>query len=153
MNDLELTPEERKIVLDYADRIDRQSRHWRKLRWVAILCFVVGIGLLIVTDRVSARMRSAFELHPEALKVREQAGADSMTTKLESLATHMDAQILILRMEFMLVLKALIYATIGTSLFVYVMSDWRRDARDKVFAKVLRSLISAGWENRDDEPK
>ena len=50
------------------------------------------------------------------------------------------------RMEFYLFLGAFIAFGLYTVLFVYAVSDWRRDQRDRVLAKLLRSFLTANRE-------
>jgi len=58
MQNITLTSDEQEIVMDWATRLEKRSRHWRAWRWVAVVCFVFGLGSLLAVDRVAARMRS-----------------------------------------------------------------------------------------------
>jgi hypothetical protein len=151
MQNVTLTSEEREVVLDYAARLEKRSRHWRVLRWLSVGCFIFGIGLLLAVDRLGAKMRSAFELPPEALKLSQNAGSKSIESSLQLLAAHGDAQVMALRAEMYLVLRALIVAGVGTALFVHVVSEWRRDRRDRLVVRLLRSFVSSDAGNKKDE--
>jgi hypothetical protein len=143
MNNVPLTSEDRVVILEYAARLEKRSCHWRVLRWLSVGCFIFGLGLLLAVDRVAARMRSTLELPPNVLKISDNAGAKSLESSLELIVAHEDARLMALRAELLLYLKALIVAGVGTALFVYAVSDWRRDRRDKVVAKLLRSVASS----------
>ena len=149
MQNITLTSEEREVVLDYAARLEKRSRHWRAWRWVGVACFVFGLGLLFAVDRVAVRMRSTLEFPPNVLKISENAGAKSIESSLELIVAHEDAQVMALRAELLLYLKALIVAGVGAALFVYAVSDWRRDGRDRVVAKLLRSVASSDTEEKE----
>src|SRR5258708_3185640 len=138
MQNITLTSEEREVVLDCAARLEKRSRHWCVWRWLAVACFVFGLVLLLAANRVAARMRSALQLPPSVLKISENAGAKSVESSLELIVAHEDAQVMALRAELLLFLKALIVAGTGAALFAYAVSDWRRDRRDQVVAKVVR---------------
>ncbi len=142
MQNITLTSEEREVVLNCAARLEKRSRYWRVWRWLAVACFVFGLGLLLAADRVATRVRSALKLPPNVLKISENTGAKSVESSLELIVAHEDAQVMALRAEILLFLEALIVAGTGTALFAYAVSDWRRDRRDQVVAKVLRSLVS-----------
>ena len=142
MQNVTLTFEERQVVLNYAARLEKRSRQWRVLRWLSVGGFIFGLGLLVAVDRMSAKMRAAFELPPEVLKLSESAGSKSVESSLQLLAAHGDAQVVALRAEMYLHLKALIVAGIGTALFVYAVSDWRRDRRDRLVVRLLRTAVT-----------
>ncbi|NLH73580.1 MAG: hypothetical protein GX456_11050 [Verrucomicrobia bacterium] len=134
MQSVSLTSEERQVVLDYATRLDKRSRHWRVLRWLSVGCFVFGLVLLLAVDRLSTKMRSTMELPPAAV--------EGFESSLQLVVAHGDAQIAALRAEMYLVIRVLIAAGIGTALFVYAVSEWRRDRRDRLVVRLLRSVAS-----------
>jgi hypothetical protein len=151
MHNVTLTSEEQEVILDYAARLQKRSRQWRVFRWLSVGCFILGIGLLFAVVRLSDRMRSAIELPPEALKIPENAGSKLVASSLEMIAAHGDAQVAVLRAEFFLVLKALMVAGVGTALFVHAVSDWRRDRRDRVVARLLRSVAASDTGDKEHE--
>jgi hypothetical protein len=142
MQSVTLTSEERQVVLDYAARLEKRSRHWRAWRWLAVGCFVFGLVLLLAVDRLSARMRSTMELPPIAVEKFENS--------LQLVVAHGDAQIAALRAEMYLVIRVLVVAGIGTVLFAYAVSEWKRDRRDRLVVRLLRSVVS---EERNENDK
>lgn len=154
MQPFTLTPDDREVVLNYAARLEKRSRHWRVLRWLAVGYFVFGIVLLVAVYGLETVMRSDFELPPEALKVSEAAGAKAMENSLQLLAAHGELQVIALRAEFHGLLRALIVAGIGTAMFLYCVSEWRRDRRDRLVARLLRTAVAmdAGDMQRENQP-
>jgi hypothetical protein len=145
MQDVTLTSDERQVVLDYATRLEKRGRQWRFLRWLAVACFAFGLVLLLAVDRLSARTRNMLdmlELPSEALNIPGKTGSESVESSLRLLAAHGDIQIAALRAEFYLVLKVIIIAGIGTALFVHAVSEWRRDRRDRLVVRLLRSFVA-----------
>lgn len=142
MQSVNLTSEERQVLLDYAARLEKRSRHWHARRWLAICCFVFGLILLLAVDRLSAVMRSAFELPPEALRISETASAEAGASSLQLVVAACNAQIAALRAEIYLVIGVYFVVGIGTALFVHAVSDWRRDQRDRLVVRLLRSFVS-----------
>ena len=142
MQSVSLTSEERQVVLDYAARLDKRSRHWRVLRWLSVGCFVFGLVLLLAVDRLSAKMRSTMELPPAAVERFESS--------LQLVAAHGDAQIAALRAEMYLVIRALIVAGVGTALFAYAVAEWRRDRRDRLVVRLLRSVVADEGGEKDE---
>jgi hypothetical protein len=142
MESVSLTPDEREVILDYAAQLKKRSRPWRGLRWLGVGCFIFSLCLLLAVDHYSAEIRSRLELSSGALKVPENAGSKSITSALEMVATHGEVQVAALRTEFYLFLKALIVVCGGTGLVVHAVSNWRRDKRDLVGAKLLDSLAA-----------
>jgi hypothetical protein len=151
MQNVTLTSEEREVVLDYAARLEKRSRHWRVLRWLSVGCFIFGLGLLLAVDRLGAKMRSTFELPPETLKLSQNAGSESVEGSLQLLAAHGDAQVMELRAEMYLFFKAFIVAGVGTVLFIHVVSEWRRDRRDRLVVRLLRSFVASDAGDKPDE--
>ena len=151
MQNVTLTSEEREVVLDYAARLEKRSRHWRVFRWLAVGCFVFSLGLLLAVDRLGAKMRSTFELPPETLKLSQNGGSKSVESALQMLAAHGDTQVIALRAEMYLILKALLVAGVGTALFVHVVSEWKRDRRDRLVVRLLRSFASSDAGEKRDE--
>jgi hypothetical protein len=142
MRNVSLTPEERQVVLDYAARMDKRSRYWRVLRWLSVVYFVFGLVLLLAVDRLSAKMRSAMEFPPAAV--------ESFESSLQLVFAHGDAQIAALRGEMYLVIQVLIVAGIGTALFAHAVSEWRRDRRDRLVVKLLRSVVADERGEKDE---
>jgi hypothetical protein len=142
MRNVSLTPEERQVVLDYAARLDKRSRYWRVLRWLSVVYFVFGLVLLLAVDRLSAKMRSAMEFPPAAV--------ESFESSLQLVVAHGDAQIAALRGEMYLVIQVLIVAGIGTALFAHAVSEWRRDRRDRLVVKLLRSVVADERDEKDE---
>lgn len=142
MQNVTLTHEEREVVLDYATRLEKRSRQWRVLRWLSVGCFIFGLGLVVAVEQMSARMHAALELPPEVLKIPEGMESKSVESKLQLLVAHRDAQVVALRAEMYLLLKALIAAGIGTALFVHAVSDWRRDRRGRLIVRLLRLVVT-----------
>jgi len=142
MQNVSLTSEERQVVLDYAARLDKRSRHWRVLRWLSVGCFVFGLVLLLASDRLSTKMRSTMEL--------PAAAVEGFESSLQLVVAHGDAQITALRAEMYLFIRVLVVAAIGTVLFAYAVSEWRRDRRDRLIVRLLRSVVS---EERNENDK
>ena len=121
----------------------KRCRQWRVLRWLAVACFILGVGLLVCAGYTIARMHTTMELPKEALTFPENPGSKLLASSITMIAAHDDAQVVVLRAEVYLVLKVVLVAGGGTALFVYAVSDWRRDRRDRVISKLLRSLASS----------
>lgn len=141
MTNLTLTADEQKVVLDYANRLEKRSRYWRAVRWLAVGCFLFGLVLLFGFDWAGEKLRSTMELPREALKISDAGGAQAVEKSLERLATRVDGQIAVLRAEFYLALKVLVVAGIGTGLFLYAASEWTRDQRDRLVVRLLRAAV------------
>ena len=140
MTALRLTDEERKVARDYATRLEKNAKRWRTSRWIAIAACMFGVCLLLGAERVGQKMRSVTDLPDEALSADVTPTPKLNASHIELLATHIDVKIVTVRAELYLVLKALIVAGIGVGLFVCVVSDWRRDRRNRLMAKLLRYI-------------
>ncbi|HUW81249.1 MAG TPA: hypothetical protein VMZ31_00470 [Phycisphaerae bacterium] len=140
MIELQLTDEERKVARDYARRLEKGAKRWRPSRWAAMAAFVFGLCLLLAVEHSVQKMHSVMNLPDEIVSADITPTAKLNASHIELLATHMDVKIVTLRAELYLVLKALIVAGIGVGLFVSVASNWRRDRRDRLMAKLLRCL-------------
>ena len=137
-----LAPEDRKVILDYAAQLEKRSGKWRGFRWAAVVCFMVGFGSLVGAFYLCGKMHFMVELPPSALKIPEKLDAKAITSTLEVLSAFNDAKLASLRGELYTLVKALISAGIGAALFAHVASNWNRDKRDKVVAKLLRSVAT-----------
>jgi len=140
MIELQLTDEERKVARDYARRLEKGAKRWRPSRWAAMIAFVFALCPLLAADHFVQKMQSVTNLPDEILSADITPTPKLNATSIELLANHIDVKIVILRAEFYLVLKALVVAGIGVSLFIYAASNWRRDRRDRLTAKLLRCL-------------
>ncbi len=149
MQSVNLTSEERQVLLDYAAHMEKRSRHWHAWRWLAICCFVFGLILLLAVVRLSAVMRSAFELPPEALRISETARAEAGASALQLVVAAGNAQIAALRAEIYLVIRVYFVVGMGTALFAHAVSDWRRDQCDWLVVRLPRSVVSDERSQKD----
>jgi hypothetical protein len=140
MIELQLTDEERKVARDYASRLEKSARRWRTSRWAAMAAFVFGVCVLLAADHFAQKMQSVTKLPDEILSADITPTPKLNAASIELLATHIDMRIAVVRAEFYLMLKALATAVTGLALFISVASNWRRDRRDRLTAKLLRCL-------------
>ena len=148
MIELQLTDEERKVARDYARRLEKNARWWRMSRWAAIAAFAFGLCALLAVDHFVQKMQSVTNLPDRILSADITPTPKVNAVSIELLANHIDVKIAILRAEFYLVLKALVTAVIGWALFISVASNWRRDRRDRLTAKLLRCLADGCGQER-----
>ena len=87
-------------------------------------------------------MQTALELPPDTLKVSESAEPKTIESKLLLVASNVNTQIIALRAEMYLLSRILLVVGAGAGLLAYVLSDWRRDRRDKLIARLLRLALA-----------
>ena len=151
MLNVSLTSEERKDLLDYAARLEKRSRYWRATCWAAVFSFFAGLFLLFATYHFVSKFRSFSEVPLGAFEIPKDADPKLVSRYLGLIAAYTGLQETSLRVEFYFALKAVVAAVIGTALFIYVVSDWRRDRRDRVIAKLLRSVAASDTGHKEHE--
>jgi hypothetical protein len=131
---MNFTPDETEVVREHIAELQKRARRWRFHRWSAVVFFVFGLGLLLAVDRLAPHMDDIL--------------ADSMSstilpddTSQRLMKSYVDAKIVSLRTEIFLSIKALIVAGIGTSMFVWTMSNRKKDKRDLLLARFLEQTL------------
>jgi len=148
---IHLTDDERDVALKYAMRLEKTADRWRFWRWSGVVAFVAGMCLLLAVDHLGRKMSSLIRLPHRALSREVTPTPELNASGIELLESYIEVRVMSLRAEIFLVIKSLMVAGIGVGMFVYAVSDWRRDRRDRLIAKLLRCLASERDENSAQE--
>ena len=135
---MKLTQDEVQFVESYIEKLEKQARRWRFQKWSAVICFVLGLGLLLAMDTFAPHLRSVVD---DTFSPPVATHEDTSTQLMKS---YVDVKIVLLRTEIFLYLKAFIVAGIGTSMFVWTFSNKKKDQQDLLLAKFLRDMINKG---------
>ncbi len=147
---IDLTDDERAVALKYAERLEKTAARWRFWRWSGVIAFVFGMCLLLAVEQLGKKL-SSIALPDQALNAEVTPTPELNASSIKLLASQIEVKAVTLRAEIFLVLKALIVAGIGVGMFVYATSDWRRDQRDRLVAKLLRCVASEEDEDRGED--
>ena len=133
---MKLTPDEAKSLRERIAQLQKQSRRWKVHRVMAVVCFILGIGLLFAADKFAAYMwRIPKQMYAEPFP------QDHPVTVRE-LRSYVDMNILMQRITFIGYLMALLVAGIGTAMFVRTSSNRKQDKQDLLLAKFLERTLS-----------
>ncbi len=132
---MNLTPDEVEVVREQIAELRKRARWWRFEKWSAVVCLVFGLGLLFAVDRLGRRMNDVVaDIMSSAIL------ADDTSQQL--MKSYVDARIVGLRAEIFLKMNALIVAGIGASMFVWTMSNRKKDKRDLLLARFLEEIVN-----------
>ena len=141
--DINLTDEERQVAVKYALRFDKTARQWRFWRWSAIACFVIGSCMLLAIEPFGNSIDSLPKslLEPIDTNITPTPALNASSIKL--LCTIIETRATTLRVEFYFAFQSLIIFGLGLGSLIYARSDWHRDQRDKLIAKLLRCIADS----------
>ena len=126
---MELKPDELKYVERYIHRLEKDSKHWRWMRWAGVFVAILISGTAIyeyckVIEIVSLVTSS----YPSARPNVDSKGIELL----------MEGRISNLRLEFITLLGTTLKGIFAAILFVYCLVNWNRHIRSALIAKALR---------------
>lgn len=132
---MELTTNEARFVQSYIETLEKQARHWRSVKIVAVACLIIGLGLVFAVNRFVSHMKSNADEHYASIKMNK------MTCTIEDMQNYVDAKMSHLKAEVFMNIQALLVLMVGATLFVWTFSNRDKDKKDLLFAKFLRTLL------------
>ena len=128
---MELTPEEILYTQKIIRRLEKDTRHWKWMRWAMLITSILIWGSATYTYLKMAEIQelvtSMFSIPPPNL--------NSKTIEL-----FVEGRISNLRLEVMVLLRITLQAIFGGVWFVYCLVNWNRHIKSGLIAKGLRRL-------------
>lgn len=144
-----LTDEDRNVALEYATRLEKSAKNWRVYRWSTIFLFILSVGLLLGTDHMCKRLQLVGDLPEEIATVEIEPTPELNASRIEAVETATQLKVAILRRELSIWLKVLPMAFLSVAMLCHVLSNWRKDRRDQLIAKLLCGISTL----EEDQPK
>mgnify|MGYP006293825001 CR=1 FL=1 len=133
---MKVTPDEAQFLRERIALLQKQARRWKFQKVMAVVCFIIGLGLLFGADKFAAHMwRIPKEMYAEPFP------QDHPVT-IQDMRSYVDMNILMQRVTFIGYLKALLVAGVGTAMFVWTFSNRKKDKQDLLLAKFLTELLN-----------
>jgi uncharacterized membrane protein YczE len=133
---MKLTPDEAQFLRERIALLQKQARRWKFQKVMAIVCLILGLGLLFGADKFAAYMgRIPEEMYAEAFP-------QDRPVTVQDMRSYVDINILMLRVTFIGYLKALLVAGVGTAMFVWTFSNRKKDRQDLLIAKFLTETLN-----------
>jgi len=129
---MELNPDEIKYIERHILRLEKDSRHWKWMRWGGLFIAVLAWGSAIyeylkVTEIISL-VNSSF--------MPTGTNAD-----LKGIELFVDQRIANLRLEFVTLLGVTLKIIFGAIFFVYCLVNWNRHIKSGLIAKTLQKIV------------
>ena len=131
-NDMELTPDEIKYAERLIRRLEKDSRHWKWMRWAMLITSLLIYGSATYSY---LKLGEIQELVSSILPSSLGTSVDSRTIE-----SFVDGRISSLRLEFLVLLRVTVQAIFGTFWFIYCLVNWNRHIKSSLIAKALRRL-------------
>ena len=147
MSNIIFTPDDKKVISDFAAGLVRRQEFCRRCRWFVIAYIIFAFGLIEHVSRSDSNLYSILSLPAAGLKIPKNATPEEAAAVLERIVVHDDLEVAALRDEIYMMLNALILAATGVVLLLYVLSLWLNEKRDKALAKLLWSVASSGGDS------
>jgi hypothetical protein len=129
---MELTPDEIKYAERLIRRLEKDSRHWKWMRWAMLITSLLIWGSATYSY---FKLGEIQELVTPILLSSLGSNVDSRTIEL-----FVDGRILSLRLEFIVLLRITVQAIFGIFWFIYCLVNWNRHIKSGLIAKALRRL-------------
>jgi hypothetical protein len=133
---MELKPDEIKYIERYIRRLEKDSRHWRWMRWAMLITAIFLLG---------AAAYSYFKLDQILGRIQDLDASlfSTFGRNIDSRAieSFVEGRISYLRFEFIALIRTTIQAILGGIWFVYSLVNWNRHIRSGLIAKALREFI------------
>ena len=129
---MELKPDEIKYVERYIRRLEKDSRHWRWMRWAGLFVAILALGTAayeyIKVTKIISLVTSSFP--PTGTNV-----------DLKGIELFVEGRISNLRLEFITLLGTTLKSIFGAIFFVYCLVNWNRHIKSALIAKTLRKIV------------
>jgi hypothetical protein len=125
---MELNPDEVKYVERYIRKFEKDSRHWRWMRWTGLFVAILALGTATY----------------EYIKVTEMispATSSFPPTDLKGIELFVEVRISYLRLEFITLLGTTFKGIFGAIFFVYCLVNWNRHIKSGLIAKTLQKIV------------
>ena len=129
---MELKPDEIKYVERYIRRLEKDSRHWKWMRWAMLVTSILIWGSATYTYFKLAEIQELVT----SIFSTPRTNLDSKTIEL-----FVEGRIANLRLEFIVLLRITLQAIFGAFWFVYCLVNWNRHIKSGLIAKGLRRLL------------
>jgi hypothetical protein len=130
-NDMELTPEEIKYAEKFIRRLEKDTRHWKWMRWAMLITSILIWGSATFTYFKLAEIQELVT----SIFSTPRTNFDSRTIEL-----FVEGRISNLRLEFIVLLRITLQVIFGAIWFVYCLVNWNRHIKSGLIAKALRRL-------------
>ncbi len=140
---LKLTDAEKQFALKYSSQLENKAKAWRILRWPAILFFLIGTGIFLFTGDIGDILNEVMSTKGEIISNDVAPTPETNASNIETLTILIDMKADLLRVEFGDAMRGFIGLWVCFFLCLYVLSNWHRDQRDRLMAKVLRSMADS----------
>lgn len=137
---IKFTDAEKQFALKYSSQLEKKAKVWCILRWPAILFFLIGIGVFLFTGDVGNILGEVMVARGAIISDNGTPTPETNASNIETLSVLIDAKADLLRAELGDAMRGFIGYWVCFVLFLCVLSGWHRDQRDRLMAKVLRSV-------------
>lgn len=133
---MKLTPDEAQLLRERIALLQQQARRWKLQKVLAVVCLIVGLGLLLGVDKLAAYMwRIPKEMYSEP-------SLQDHPVTVQEMRSYVDMNILLQRVTFIGYFKGLLVAGLGTAVFVWTFSNRKKDKQDLLLANFLTELLN-----------
>jgi hypothetical protein len=130
---MDLTPNEIKYTEKYIQRLEKDSRHWPRTRWLLLIAAIplIGINLysLSLLTNLNDLIFNTISIHPKNFNP-------------EAVELFVKGQIVNLRLEMYFLMGIFLQALIVAYLLIYPLINWNCHLKCGIIAKALSKIIS-----------
>ncbi len=129
---MELNPDEIKYIERRILRLEKDSRHWKWMRWAGLFIAFLSWGSAAYTY---LKVTEIINLVTSSLSLT------GTNVDLKGIELLVEGRISTLRLEFVTLLGAALKTIFGGAFFVYCLLNWNRHIKSGLIAKVLRKIV------------
>lgn len=127
------TKQETEYLEKLLRRLEKEKKHWPWLRWLILFAsiFLIGAAFYILNlhGHLQDSLSSTFSMPKKEF--------DPKMVKL-----FVDSQLANLRLEFIILIKIVLYEIIGAGMLVYCLKNWNRHTRNGIIIKAIKESTS-----------
>ena len=132
---MELKPNEINYIKRYIRRLEKDSQHWKWMRWAMLITAIFLLG---------AAAYSYFKLDQILGNIQDLNNSlfSTFGRNLDSktIETFLETRISYLRLEFMVLIRITIQVILGVTWLAYSLVNWNRHIRSGLIVKALREV-------------
>ena len=129
---MELKSDEMKYLERYILRLERDSRHWRWMRWAGLFIAILTWGSAAYNYLKVAEIQSL---------VTSSFPSSGTNLDLRGIELFVEGHVANLRLEFVTLLETTLWAIFWAFWFVYCLVNWNRHIKSGLIAKTLRKIV------------
>ncbi len=129
---MELKSDEIKYVERYILRLEKDSRHWKWMRWAGLFIAILIWGSATYTYLKVTEIQSL---------VTSSFPSTGTNVNLKGIELFVEGRISNLRLEFITLLGTTLRGIFGAFFFVYCLVNWNRHIKSGLIAKTLRKIV------------